>query len=635
MLGLGLLFMRSQNRRMVEVMLCELSSIRQNPLGNDGNFPDGSDPAESTAECCSLASGFALGLVVLGQGLSTQTLADLQLLDTLSEMMGSSSSSSSNAGSHGARLRETLALDAGHQGLTSGEGAISDLGLIAALGLAFLGTDYAPAAQRLALPAVVQQLRTADPFVLLWKSLMRSLIMLNSVRPAREWVEASMPLALAAMPGPVPADLCRVRLNIVSAACFALALKYAGTEDRAAHSTILAYFAELEAIATKPMLGYEQNLTRACAQSCLDILCVSVALVMAGSGDVSTMARLRALHGVSASRSYGNHMASHMALGILFIGGGARFTISRSYESIAMLVVALFPRFPQHYTDNGEHLQAWRHIWALCIEPRCLVVRDAITNKICRNVTVTVARSGPAGARETETIVPPVPLQQLASAASVKLQALGYLPLELDFSRPVVAGQQLSARRVLYMQPTGSILLSGVAGARDYPIMFEQYREWLLSSQRLIVEVAERLSATHVEAVPGVPDAASIAATIHAIARIRVCVQFSRYISALRTTGAATPGAIDAAECWAETTYAVWMSAREKVLALARQSASRSMLSAYWTGSQVPSSSPAGLELSYAVVGLLSTALDLPSPAHAMELAKHVPVYSLVDYVLG
>ncbi|KAJ2494569.1 Anaphase-promoting complex subunit 1, partial [Coemansia sp. RSA 2052] len=82
MLGLGLLFMRSQNRRMVEVMLCELSSIRQNPLGNDGNFPDGSDPAESTAECCSLASGFALGLVVLGQGLSTQTLADLQLLDT-------------------------------------------------------------------------------------------------------------------------------------------------------------------------------------------------------------------------------------------------------------------------------------------------------------------------------------------------------------------------------------------------------------------------------------------------------------------------------------------------------------------------------------------------------------------------
>ncbi|KAJ2744240.1 Anaphase-promoting complex subunit 1 [Coemansia sp. BCRC 34301] len=615
MLGLGLLFMRSQNRRMVEVMLCELSSIKKNPHGKASSFLDSSDPAESTVECCSLASGFALGLVVLGQGLSTQTLADLQLLDTLSEMM-----SSNSTGSHAVRMRDEPALDdIGGQGLTSGGGAISDLGLIAALGLAFLGTDYAPAAQRLALPTVLQQLRTADPFVLLWKSLMRSLVMLSSIRPTQEWVEANMPMSVAAMPDPMPADLCRVRLNVVSAACFALALKYAGTEDRAAHSTILAYFDELETIASKPMLGYEPSLTRACAQACLDILCVSAALVMAGSGHVATMARLRALHGVSASRLYGNHMASNMALGILFIGGGTRFTIARSHDSIAMLVIALFPRFPQHYADSSEHLQACRHIWALCVEPRCLVVRDVTTGKICRNATVAITRWGLAGTRETETVVPPVPFQLLAGATLVKLQARGYLPLELDHLHPVVAGQRLSARHGLYMQP-------GVASARGHSSMLEQYREWLTSAHRCVMEVAERLSAIHFDIAPDVLDGVSIAEAIHSILRIRMCVQFSRYISALPSSGAA--------EGWAEATYATWMSVREKVLAIAGQSSSQSIVMAYWTGSQVPNSSPPRIELFYAVVGLLGAALDLPSPAHAMELTKHIPIRHLLDYVI-
>ncbi|KAJ1817048.1 Anaphase-promoting complex subunit 1, partial [Coemansia sp. RSA 2675] len=390
MLGLGLLFMRSQNRRMVEVMLRELLSIKQSPLGNTSSALDGSDAAESTAECYSLASGLALGLVVLGQGLSTQSLADLRLLDTLSETIGSGSTSVDRGRGPTSDLSS---LDAsGPQGLANGAGSISDLGLVAALGLAFLGTDYGPAAQRLALPVVVQQLRTADPFLLLWKSLMRFLILLSSVRPTREWVEASLPLSLVTMPDPIPADLCRVRLNVTAAACFAMALKFAGTEDRAAHATLLAYFDEIEAIANRPALGYEASLTRACAQACLDILCISAALVMAGSGDVSTMARLRALHGVSNSRSYGDHMAVHMALGILFIGGGVRFTVSRSHESIAMLVIALFPRFPQHYADNSEHLQAWRHIWAMCIEPRCLIVRDAVTDNICRNATISIVR---------------------------------------------------------------------------------------------------------------------------------------------------------------------------------------------------------------------------------------------------
>ncbi|KAJ2489864.1 Anaphase-promoting complex subunit 1 [Coemansia sp. RSA 2050] len=558
MLGLGLLFMRSQNRRMVEVMLRELLSIKQGPLGNTSSALDGSDAAESTAECYSLASGFALGLVVLGQGLSTQSLADLQLLDTLSEVMGSGSTGVD----HGRGSAGNLSLDAsGPQGLASGAGSISDLGLVAALGLAFLGTDYGPAAQRLALPVVVQQLRAVDPFLLLWKSLMRFLILLSSIRPTQEWVEASLPLPLVAMPDPVPADLCRVRLNVASAACFAIALKFAGTEDRVAHATILVYFDEMEALATKPALGYEASLTRACAQACLDILCISAALVMAGSGDVSTMTRLRALHGVSTSRSYGNHMAVHMALGILFIGGGVRFTISRSHESIAMLAVALFPRFPQHFTDNSEHLQAWRHIWAMCIEPRCLVVRDASTGNICRNATVSIVRSGRSGLLEAETAITSVSLRQLKGATSVRLQAPGYLPLDLGLLGPAVTNQPLTLRRVVYMQPTAGILQSAVAGTSSYPGMYEQYCKWLSGAQNCVVDVTERLSTGSTDEAP---DMVSVAEAIHFIGRMRLCVQFSRYILGLHASddsAAATAfGTASATEGWAEATYMAWVS---------------------------------------------------------------------------
>ncbi|KAJ2390434.1 Anaphase-promoting complex subunit 1, partial [Coemansia sp. RSA 2559] len=420
MLGLGLLFMGSQNRRMAEIMLHELSHIKRAVPDIAGSRVDGADPAEGTAECYSLASGFALGLVVLGQGLMTRTLADLCLLDSLSEMLANSSGSD-NAARHSSEMPSDGVMDGrappaeaysmrfgatasmfGRPNPTGVGNRVSDLGVTAAIGLVFLGTNYKPAAQRLALPTTPGQLKVADPFAVLWKTLMQSLIMLDHIRPEKEWVESMVPSFPGMHNESRSADIQRIRLHIVAAACFSIALKYAGTEDRNAHSTILVYFDEMAYAAGRSALGYESSLTRSSAQLCLDILCVSAALVMAGSGDIEVMRRLRALHGISGNRSYGNHMASHMALGVLFLGGGARFTVSRSNESIALLVIAFFPRFPQHYSDNREHLQAWRHLWALCVEPRCLIVRDASTGRMCEDATATILRQAGNGNTRSE-----------------------------------------------------------------------------------------------------------------------------------------------------------------------------------------------------------------------------------------
>lgn len=108
--------------------------------------------------------------------------------------------------------------------------------------------------------------------------------------------------------------------------------------------------------------------------------------VKAGSGDVDVLRICRMLRtrlGPSNSHvTYGSHMAIHMALGFQFLGAG-RFTLSRSPQAIAALVCALFPKFPTHSNDNRYHLQAFRHLYVLAIEPRMLLPRDIDSGKLC------------------------------------------------------------------------------------------------------------------------------------------------------------------------------------------------------------------------------------------------------------
>ena len=75
-------------------------------------------------------------------------------------------------------------------------------------------------------------------------------------------------------------------------------------------------------------------------------------------------------------------MALGMALGILFMGGG-RYSLSTSPSAIAALVCALFPRWPISPLENRYHLQAFRHLYALAVEPRCLETHDVVTGQMC------------------------------------------------------------------------------------------------------------------------------------------------------------------------------------------------------------------------------------------------------------
>ncbi|KAJ2614295.1 Anaphase-promoting complex subunit 1 [Coemansia sp. RSA 1365] len=644
MLGLGLLFMRSQNRRMVEVMLRELETIKWTVRDMSSDRINVADPAESTAECYSLASGFALGLVVLGGGLSSRTLADLRLLDVLTENINGSVSSglsqsrdmpqnldiNGDMDSNGTRYseRESALGMLGRLNISgSGSGSVSNLGSIAALGLVFLGTNYNPAAERLALPEIPRQLGAADPFVLLWKTLMRSLILLDSIMPTTDWVEAKVPRAGVPAEGELlPPDLHRARLHIVSAACFAISLKYAGSEDQSAHETILAYFDEIEAAANKPSLGYESSLTRAAAHSCLDILCIAAALVIAGNGDIATMKRLRALHGASSGRTYGNHMASHMALGILFLGNGARFTISSSLESIALLLISFFPRFPHSYADNREHLQAWRHLWALCVVPRCLVVRDVVTGDMCKHAVATVVKATMDGSdSQTVELLPPIPFKSLLGVRSISVRASGYLPLHMDLSPRSYARDLLSRRRVLFMQPLNqsSLVISDIAAGL---VSQKHYLNWLAIIRTQVENVCTKLVQTDYQD-SGCTDISSV---IRGVERLRICARISQSSFVTHTEERSEQiNKHRSPKSWAETTFLTWLSVHKTVVDFGQHDSCRRILTRYWTGNQVPENAAENM-----IVALLYSVLDLPCPSDAIRIAKQLPMSQLVDYVI-
>ena len=132
---------------------------------------------------------------------------------------------------------------------------------------------------------------------------------------------------------------------------------------------------------------------KATLEACLNVLVLSLSLVMAGTGDLQVLRLCRHLRMRAGSFSnvvtYGSHVATHMALGFLHLGGG-RLTLATSAEAIAALICACYPKFPTHSNDNRYHLQALRHLHVLATEPRLLVPTELPNMQACyTNVEVT------------------------------------------------------------------------------------------------------------------------------------------------------------------------------------------------------------------------------------------------------
>lgn len=341
-------------------------------------------------ESYALTAGLALGLVTLGLGEAPPGLRDLQLPDTLHYYMVGGK----RRGLSGAQ-RDKYKLPSFQ--VREGDAVNIDVtapGATLALGLMFFGTGNAAVANWMRPPETSYLLDLVRPDLLLLRVIARGLIQWHDVSADDAWLWSQFPESLRfdAAAGPADADdmdvdheaNCQAYCNILAGAAMCIGLKYAGTADR----TVFVRLRQmLDVFLLVPGRYIGMWAGKATIESCLVLVLLALSMVYAGTGNleilrICRMMRARLGTGTYLHVTYGSQMAIHMAIGFLFLGAG-RFTLLRTKEAVAALVCALFPKFPTHSNDNRYHLQAFRHLYVLAVEPRMLMPRDIDSGQLC------------------------------------------------------------------------------------------------------------------------------------------------------------------------------------------------------------------------------------------------------------
>ena len=430
LLGMGLVFCGTDHRWTAERLLAQIDVPRL----------ETSDANDAHHDVYAQSAGLALGLVLLGRARRApmDNAADAALLAQLRRLLAGSGSARDVVGANRAAGPAMLAL-----------------------ALIFLRSNRRDAAALLAPPANAAALAHVRPDLLLPRTLARALIMWDAVAPSDAWLDATLPAFLRGVdPGAAPLEAQLAWYNMRAGACLALALKFAGTGDVSARAVLLR---QLRRCVHAAGSSYAERIAQAARDVLRDVLHLALATVMAGSGDVDLLRLLRVAHGsVGREAQYGSQMATHMALGLLFLGGG-RFTLGTSDVAVAALLLALLPRFPSRPSDNRTHLQAARHFWVLALEPRLLAARDVASGELCflplavrtRSEADAGAERRDAGAaplgRTTSAIAPTLlpPFERLALVATASRR---YWPAARTAAALTAPGEEQRQIHLLHVQ---------------------------------------------------------------------------------------------------------------------------------------------------------------------------------------
>eukprot|EP01147_Barroeca_monosierra_P005120 gene5120-159_t len=232
-------------------------------------------------------------------------------------------------------------------------------------------------------------LENIRPDFLLLLVVSRALILWDSVMPSNEWVLLQCPPIIqrfslrknrrSNISNDTLETVHQAEVFLLAGCCLALGLRFAGTANQDAVDTIMDVFGFLKT-------GISQNEAKRInpinIASCIQTALLSAAMVMAGTGYIPIIrAVLQLRTNTNAKGTYGCQIATHMALGFLFLGGGT-VTLSRSEKSIAALFLACFPKFPKNTTDNQYHLQACRHLYTQAAVPRMLLAKNIDSQEI-------------------------------------------------------------------------------------------------------------------------------------------------------------------------------------------------------------------------------------------------------------
>ncbi|EMD33332.1 hypothetical protein CERSUDRAFT_142277 [Gelatoporia subvermispora B] len=410
LIGIGLLYLGTRNRRMAEVCLEQISrkDLYQPDLSNEYR------------EAYTLSAALACGMVMLGKGSTIP--ADVAILARLRVLV------------HG----EGSAVLEAQQKRPSFDVNLTSPAATIALGLMYLKTGRQDVADILVIPDTIVALNSIQPSFLLLRTLSRALIMWDKIAPNNAWLTQQIPMAIAvAMDArfrgkPVDDAFELAYYNILAGCCFAIALKYAGTAREEAYLLVIHYYDMFSQLAYTNGSTYEQRIKRAAIRDGLNLISIALNMVMAGTGEINCLRRLRYAYGMyNQPVRYGTHVATHMSLGLLFLGGG-RYTLGTSDAAIACMITAFFPRWAPISSDNKSYLQALRHLWVLAVEPRCLIARDVDTKEVVYlPVKIKVKENNEVG---TTQLISPTLIPEIDKILSIRIDTPRYWPFYLDIA---------------------------------------------------------------------------------------------------------------------------------------------------------------------------------------------------------
>ncbi|KAF5273421.1 hypothetical protein FQA39_LY07438 [Lamprigera yunnana] len=425
LLGVGLIYQGTAHRHITEVLLSEIGR------------PPGPEMENSTdRESYSLAAGLALGLVTLEQGGRPSGLLDLNVPDTLHYyMVGGNKRPLIGSQREKYRVASFQIREGSNVNLD-----VTAPGATLALGLMYLKSGNKTMADWMSTPTTQYLLDFVRPDFLMLRILAKGLIMWNDIQPTRNWIECQVPESIRpyCMVKPCTSGsdvdyeaMNQAYCNIIAGACFAIGLKYAGSGNHEAFTSLLHFCHMFISLTSKSIAELAGKPT---IETCLNVLLLSASTVMAGTGNLQIMRIVRHLRrrvGLSSSAvvTYGSHLAIHMSLGLLFLGGG-RYTLSNSPASIAALICAFYPKFPTHSSDNRYHLQAFRHLYVLAVEPRLIIPKDVSANRICYATLKVVYLDGSYSYLKGPCLIP-----DLTLLAKVSIEDERYWAIQFDRGR--------------------------------------------------------------------------------------------------------------------------------------------------------------------------------------------------------
>ncbi|KAI5451839.1 Anaphase-promoting complex subunit 1 [Naganishia albida] len=430
LMAIGLVHVASAAYRFAEASLNEIQR----------RLIPGIEPFTAYREIYSFSAACAFGLIMLGQGNKNaefELTATERLRRCLMESDGPAGEDENGIEEDGIDLNVTAP------------------GATLALGFMYMRTNRKDISDILRPPERPFLLDTVRPDLLLLRTLAICLIHFDEIESTYEWLNRQLPEYITDAWNKrvelnyIEDNIELAYLNIVAGACFALGLKYVGSMDESAYQIVYHFFMYF-INSSNPGNSYEGKVRRAALRQAVNMITVALALIVAAHGDVSTYRRLRQYHG-GETNNFATKTAMHMATGLIFAGAG-RYSFGNSNLAVASLCIAFFPRWPRNWDENRPFLQAYRHLWALAIEPHCLSTVDIDSLQTVYMPLGITAMTGKGDETNTRVHISPTLVADIDQVVTLHPASPRYMFQPLEVSENVAHRQILLDSHALFVR---------------------------------------------------------------------------------------------------------------------------------------------------------------------------------------